>query len=279
MKLFDEIGEWTRRKLDLIEEYAAPYADIMSSRKFKYYYIDAFCGAGVHVAKKTNVRVDGSPLRVMKIKRPYTGYYFIDRDGNKTRRLKILCETRYKDRNAKVLTGDCNQILEGLLPLFSYDKYERLLCLLDPYGMHLDWRLMEKMGDMGIVDLVLNFPIMDMNRNALLKRLEEAPLWGKESFTRFWGDESWVDFAYYQQGTLSGGAPSLVKRKRNQDIAEEFGSRLRSVAKFKYVSSPVVMKNSGGATLYYLFFASQNPTAYRIAMHLLKKHGGNNVGN
>ncbi|MFC2021296.1 hypothetical protein ACFLU1_05905 [Chloroflexota bacterium] len=45
--LFDEIGEWSEIKLDIVEKYALPYSRILSSRnnpEFHHIYIDAFAG-------------------------------------------------------------------------------------------------------------------------------------------------------------------------------------------------------------------------------------------
>ena len=39
--------------------------------------------------------------------------------------------------------------------------------MLDPYGLHLDWEVIETAGKMRSIEIFLNFPIMDMNRNAL----------------------------------------------------------------------------------------------------------------
>ena len=51
----------------------------------------------------------------------------------------------------------------------QYEEYASVLfCLLDPYGLHLDWEVMRTAGELGTIDMFLNFPIMDMNRNALL---------------------------------------------------------------------------------------------------------------
>jgi hypothetical protein len=39
--------------------------------------------------------------------------------------------------------------------------------LLDPYGLHLNWEVIQAAGNMKSIDLFVNFPIMDINRNAL----------------------------------------------------------------------------------------------------------------
>jgi three-Cys-motif partner protein len=51
---YDEIGYWSQVKLDIIEEYASAYTKIMAAQKpalFKYFYIDAFAGAGQHISR------------------------------------------------------------------------------------------------------------------------------------------------------------------------------------------------------------------------------------
>jgi hypothetical protein len=49
------------------------------------------------------------------------------------------------------------------------------------------------------------------------------------------------------------------------------------VAGFDRVPEPLAMENSKGAIIYYLFFASQNKTAEKIAREIFakyRKHGG-----
>jgi len=53
---------------------------------------------------------------------------------------------------------------------------------------------------------------------------------------------------------------------------EAFRERLRKVAGFKNVVEPTPMRNSKGAIVYYLFFASQKDVANRIVKHIFKKY-------
>ena len=50
---FDEIGDWSELKLDIVEKYGAAYTKAFNKRaqRLKKYYIDGFSGAGVHVVK------------------------------------------------------------------------------------------------------------------------------------------------------------------------------------------------------------------------------------
>ena len=67
------------------------------------------------------------------------------------------------------------------------------------------------------------------------------------------------------------GAPDLVKQP-NDAIVAAFRERLRTVAGFEFVPEPLPMKNSKGAVVYYLFFASQKPVAKTIIEDIFAKH-------
>jgi three-Cys-motif partner protein len=86
---------------------------------------------------------------------------------------------------------------------------------------------------------------------------------------RFWGDESWRNVMYDNTGNLFGWDEKVAG---NEVLAEAYRKRLREVAGFKFVPAPVPMKNGIGRTIYYLFFASPNPTANRIVEHIFNKY-------
>ncbi len=270
---FDEINRWSEVKLDIIEQYVAPYMDIMRANKFNAYYIDGFSGAGIHTSKDKGALIPGSPLRVLDIPKPFDAYYFVDLNGDKADFLRKTCKEKFPDRNVEVLRGDCNQVLMEILPNFSRENYDRLFCLLDPYGLHLQWNVIEKMGNMGIVDLILHFPIMDINRNAIWKNPAEVPQEGIHRMNAFWGDRTWQDIAYKEPLQKDLLDPEIKEKQENDVIAEAFRIRLMEHGKFKYVPTPIPLRNSKNAIIYYLFFASQNKTANEIATYLFRKHG------
>jgi three-Cys-motif partner protein len=76
-----------------------------------------------------------------------------------------------------------------------------------------------------------------------------------------WGDGSWRSAAYKATQDLLG---DTEQKATNEDIAEAFRARLEQVASFAYVPPPMPMRNSKGAVVYYLYFASQNKTGARI---------------
>lgn len=263
-----EIGKWSQEKLIALEKYAKAYAQIMKGRPFCRHYIDPFCGAGMHIARNTKKFVEGSPIRILEVTPPFHSYHFIDKDGRKTSMIEKLCFERFSNRKICLKTGDCNDILEQLLSKFSYEDYDRLFCFVDPYGMHMNWKIIQKMGESKIADLFINFPIMDINRNALWHDPKKIPVALKARMNQFWGNESWLEILYSRENLLK-----IDKKKDNPAVAKAFCEHLQQDAGFKYVSHPKSMKNDGGATLYYLIVASQKEVAGKIANDIFKNPG------
>ena len=267
---FDEIGYWSEVKLAIIKDYARAYSTILAKQSnLKHIYIDGFAGAGVHVSRSTGQFVPGSPLNALLVEPPFTQYHLIDLNTGKAGSLRKLASDRL-NRDVFVYDGDCNNILlKQVLPLARYEDYRRALCILDPYGLHLDWEVIAAAGASRAIDLFLNFPIMDMNRNALWKDASQVDSDSAARLTRYWGDESWKQAAYRQEENLFGFDDMKTS---NQDVADAFRDRLKKVAGFKNVIEPMPMRNSQGATVYYLYFASPNATANKIATDVFDKY-------
>jgi three-Cys-motif partner protein len=269
----DEIGPWSEIKLEIIEKYGPAYTQAFSGkgRSLKKFYIDGFSGGGLHLSKVTRASVEGSPARALKVTPPFDGFYFVDLDKDKTDYLRQQCGDR---ANVTIFTGDCNEHLtRDVLPRIQYEKFTRALCLLDPYGMHLDWEVILQAGQSRAIDMFLNFPVMDINRNALTRNPDKAAPESIERMNRFWGDESWKKVAYVEssQRTLFGDPPDLIKQA-NDTIAAAFRERLQKIAGFAHVLAPLPMKNSNNAVLYYLFFAAASPTANKIVQEIFAKY-------
>jgi three-Cys-motif partner protein len=268
---FDEVGIWSELKLEIVEKYGAAYTAAFANQpSLRKFYVDAFSGAGVHKSKRSGGQIDGSPVRALKTRPPFDGFFFIDMNAQKTAHLKEFCADR---RDVHIETGDSSKYLvQSLLPTIRYEDYKRALCLFDPYGLHLEWQAMEMAGQSRAIDMFLNFPVMDMNRNAIWRNPSAVPKDGVERMNRFWGDESWREAAYaeHPQGNLFG-APDIVKQG-NDAIVEAFRERLRKVAGFQFVPRPLPMRNSTNAVVYYLFFASQKPVAQKIIEDIFRRY-------
>ncbi|MCP4966742.1 MAG: three-Cys-motif partner protein TcmP [bacterium] len=237
---YDEIGYWSELKLEIVRKYAGAYSRILSKQKALYHvYIDGFSGAGTHISRSTGEEVRGSPQIALDLDPPFREYFLVDLDGKKVELLRSLVGDR---PDVHVYEGDCNRILiEEVFPNVHYRDYRRGLCLLDPYGLHLNWGVIETAGKLGTIDLFLNFPIMDMNRNALwgADKRDQVSEIHLERMTAYWGDTSWQGAAYKPSSQLNLFEAQELEKQGNETIAEAFRQRLKQVAGFANVPAPL----------------------------------------
>jgi three-Cys-motif partner protein len=260
--------------LEIIKKYADAYSRILSAQTkaaLFHVYIDAFAGAGQHISKTSQEFVPGSPLNAIAVEPRFREFHLIDVAAEKIENLRELIGTR---SDVFIYQGDCNEILlTDVFPRVRYDQYRRGLCVLDPYGLHLDWNVISTAGHMKSLDVFLNFPVQDMNRNVFWNNPEGVGESQIRRMNKFWGDESWRRVVYETKWNLF----NIPEKEPNEVIAEAFRKRLKEVAGFAWVPEPLPMENSKGAIVYYLFFASQNKTAEKIAREIFakyRKHGG-----
>jgi three-Cys-motif partner protein len=187
---YDEIGIWSEVKLSIIREYASAYAQIMEAqrreriRSLRWIYIDAYAGPGYHFSKSSGQLVEGSPLIALNTRPPFHEYHFIDSD---TARAKHLHELTKNRKDVFSYGEDCNKVLlEKVFPRADYNKYQRALCLLDPYNIDLKWEVIEAAGKSNSTEIFMNFMIMDINRNALRKDPDKSITSKVEQMTRLW---------------------------------------------------------------------------------------------
>ena len=270
----DEIGYWTEVKLDIIKEYAKAYSTILNAQDMiqQHLYIDGFAGAGVHISKRTKEFIPGSPLNALNVEPPFTEFHFIDLDGDKADALRRLC-ANYS--NVFVYKGNCNDLLlEKIFPLAKRSDYKRALCLLDPYGVHLNWEVVQTAGKMKSIEIFLNFQVMDMNMNVLWKNPEKVDKSQIARMNAFWGDDSWRNIAYTKTKGLFG---DIEEKAGIEPVVKDYQDRLQEIAGFAFVPDPVPMRNSTGAIVYYLFFASPNRTGDKIVKDIFDKYKDRSV--
>src|SRR5208283_4206817 len=194
----DVVGYWTEIKLQILQEYANAYAQVLKNQRFIKHvaYIDGFAGAGEHISKQSGELIAGSPARALAIEPKFSHYHFVEMDEARAKRLTKMGE----QQNATVYQGDCNEVLlKEIFPQCRYEDFRRALCLLDPYGLNPNWEVVETAGKMKSIEIFLNFMIMDANMNILLKNPEKVAKSQIERMRVFWGDDSWRKAGYTAQ--------------------------------------------------------------------------------
>jgi len=265
----DEIGYWSEVKLDIIKKYAKAYSTIINKQYEiqKHLYIDGFAGAGVHISKQTKEYVPGSPLNALNVEPPFKEFHFIDLDGGRADMLRKICVSY---GNVNIYEGNCNELLlKEIFPRAKWSDYRRALCLLDPYGLHLNWEVVQTAGKMKSIEIFLNFQVMDMNMNVLWRNPDKVDKSQLARMNAFWGDDSWYNIAYTKTKGLFG---DIEEKAGIEPVLKAYKGRLKKVAGFAYVPDPIPMRNSKGTVVYYLFFASPNDTGAKIVREIFGKY-------
>src|SRR5579864_581692 len=268
----DSIGPWSEVKLEILRKYVVPYSRIIRDSGFHHLYIDAFAAGGSHIRRETSEVIQGSPLIALETDPRFCEYHFIDADHKRVQQLRQSASDR---TDVHIHEGDCNEILaKEIFPLARWEDRRRALCLLDPYNLDLAWSVVAAAGKMRSIELFVNFMVMDMNMNVLLRNPKKARIGQIARLDRFWGDSSWRELAY----KLSGQSELFEDEARvkvedpNEKIAEAYRLRLIESAGFKYAPRPLPFVNKLGRTIYYLFFASPKATANKIVEDIFKKY-------
>ena len=266
----DEIGVWSEIKIAILREYACVFTRILKSKTWckGCCYIDAFAGAGMHISKTTGEMLPGSPLNALLVEPQFDRIVLIDLDAEKVESLKALCGN---NKRVEIEPGDCNEILlNKIMPSLPYSSFWRGLCVLDPYGIHgktLRWQTIKQLADLKTIEIFLNFPIMDINRNTLRKRLANVDNADVAAFTEFCGTEDWKEEMYEKD--LFGDP---VKSINNKKLAEWFRKRIEVAGGFKFVPEPILMQNSKGGKLYFLYFASHQAVPHKVISDIFNKY-------
>lgn len=262
-----EVGEWTEAKLAILGKYLPARSKVLAGQvkrgtRFRNIYIDAFSGPGEHISRATGDRISGSPLIALSVKPSFDEYHFIDINRGKLDRLRKAVGPR---ADIFFYNEDCNRVLcDQVFARVKFEEYCRGFCFLDPNGLHLRWEVFKRAANTKTIEVLVNFSIMDLNMNCGLRNPEEMSPEQATRLTAFWGDETWRD-AVYRQDPLQPNLFGEPRKAPNELIVEAFCERLRKVAGFAFVAAPVAMRNSVGATVYYLVFGSPNATGAKIA--------------
>jgi three-Cys-motif partner protein len=259
------IAAWSKDKLDLLSKYMSAYSKIMRSAKRKwlrsYVYVDAFASIGQYVDRDSRAYVDGSPLVALKCDPPFDRYWFVERSSIRLRRLQQRVSAAAAGPDVRFRQGDANQILaDEVIRDVPYHHYQRGLVFLDPYGLQVRWETVRRLAAAQAFDLFMNLSTMGIAR--LLDKRQVPTGSKRQVLDAIMGEPEWVDRLYASQLGLFGEAQATRSRIPHESIAATYIQMVQQL--FQFVSDPVVMKNSKGASLYVLFLASHNRTAIKI---------------
>jgi three-Cys-motif partner protein len=291
-------GMWTEQKLDTFESYVRAYLTIMNSFRDKFHwkllYFDGFAGSGTRknddpdrevkklktlfgdqLIDNTDLSVyQGAAERIVSLESTMRGfdfYYFIDKEEDNCTALELKL-SQYNTVGRKVFRpGDANMQALNLANALRRDKNMKALALLDPFGMQINWEVIESLSGPNI-DLWILIP-SGVIVNRLLRTNGE--LMYPDRLVQFFGlpEQELMDRFYVRKKELTlFGEEETIEKKSHciERIAELYVERLGEL--FPFVTpEPLVMRNNHNVPIFHFVCASFNQTAVKIAQQIIDK--------
>ncbi|MDO4496739.1 MAG: three-Cys-motif partner protein TcmP [Bacteroidales bacterium] len=289
-------GPWTEQKLDCFESYVRAYLTIMNAYRDKYHwkliYFDGFAGSGDRKQKEEseNLAIDifgeenvspqdlnlyqGAAERVVRLEETMRGfdfYYFIDKYQENLDRLKLKLNA-YETKNLMSFRcADANNQALLLAQALKEKSNLKALCLLDPFGMSIDWNTIERLAGKSL-DLWVLVPT-----GSIVSRLiqNDGTLRYPDKLERFFGlPEEVLKERFYQTEMVQDlfGEHEETHKVANiiGEIASLYCEQLGNL--FPYVTNkPLVMYNKNNVPIFHFVCASFNQTAVKIAKQIIDK--------
>ncbi len=270
-------GSWTGKKLEFIQKYLTAYQNALKNQKFPKVYIDAFAGTGYRQRKPRDHQTismfsdeeiqefeTGSAVIALEIDRPFDKYIFIESNPNHVQELFKL-KAQYPERASriKIVEGEANQKLLDWCK--QKNPSERAVVFLDPYGMQVDWSVMQSLAATKTTDVWVLVPI-GQAVNRLLTTNQMPPEEWSNKLTNFFGTDEWKRVFYTSSMDLFG-EEVFDKQANFQNIASFFIDRLRNIFA-RVAPNYYFLYNSQNTPLYMLCFAAANEKGSSIAIKI-----------
>lgn len=302
----DHGGEWTRLKLDCIEEYLRAYNVALKFQDFHRIYIDAFSGTGEPYQIKSSLPAtaqtffevspeiepqqveffQGSVRRALGIKDGFHSFKLIESKKKNVEKLKKLKEEPDNaNKDIEIIHGDANRSLLNICASIDWHgkrhpagKRHRAVLFLDPFGCQVDWSTIQAVARTRAIDMWYLFPTSAIIRQVPKNR--EIPAAWKACLDRCLGPTEWMN-AFYEEspiGSLFDFLPNNKDRVVSFKAIEDFLVKQLSNEFYSVNNTCLPIDNMQGSQLYSLCFAAANKAgsvpAMRIAGDLIRKWTG-----
>jgi three-Cys-motif partner protein len=282
-------GNWTERKLEVLNKYLSAYATILKKVDyFKFAYIDAFAGTGyvkdkskkhhdnilplLELDNEAEEYIKGSAKIALESEPKFDKYIFIELDDKKAKELQLVIDTEHIDLRDKVeiKNDDANIVIQDICK--KDWKKHRAVLFLDPFGMEVEWKTIELIAKTKAIDLWILFPLGISVNRMLMKNRDEIPKKWSNDLDKIFGTHNWIDEFYCkkQETTLFGDNETTVKTANFDKIASYYIKRLKEIFS-GVVEEPMYLYNSTNNPIFLLCFASGNEKGSKPAIKIAKE--------
>lgn len=267
-EFFNEIKEWSERKLKLLENYLASATKILGSID-RVYYVDGFAGRGTY-GLPGEPQTPGSPLRAAELARkyksenkPYSLFCVnIENDLQTFQGLKNATEG-YEDIVTN-LYGSFAQNVDRILGIIGNSP---AICFLDPFGVDgMDMAAIQKLIQRrGITDFWIRFETGEVRRRDGWFNKQEAG--AEKQFDILCRVYGIADKEQLHQ-LLSGGTPEARRDKALSLYQEQLIKQFRKFKQQGYAESYRI-GSLAGENKYHLVFATAGPKGIILASNIV----------
>ena len=280
-------GLWTRKKLEVLEDYLQFYVTALKNKAFKLHYADAFSGTGAQDPKIVEGQgllipeqdFKGSVVSALEVSPGFDRYHFNDLNPSHIKDLEDI-KKDYQGVDLRITEQDANDFVISFCE--SLNENDRAVLFLDPYSTQLDWQTLKHVKNCEKVDLWFLFPISVILRMTPKKGSRIRDGW-RDTLNRLLGTNDWEKALYKPidkpiMGDLFGDEEydHETERLNVEELRSWLTGRLQEL--FPYVAKPLLLDNEG-RPLFLFYFAVSNPSkkawglAEKAAGHIIKKYG------
>ncbi len=263
-------GEWTKQKLNVLEDYLNFYMTALKNRKFKKIYIDCFAGSG-EIEFSDSSKINGSTIMALNLENKFDEYHFIEKNKKNFQQLKKIVDC-YPELNIHIYNEDCNVALPKIISKINW-QFSRGVLFIDPYATQLDFNTLEKISCTKAFDVWYLFPFHAINR--MLKKDKNISGDWKNVLNRCLGDDSWEEKLYFENTQLNIFDCTEFEKVSPRDVQQFIYKKMKEI--FPYVSENyLVLKNSRNSPLFLLLLliSNDNPKTWalvkRVERYILK---------
>ncbi len=207
-------------------------------------YVDLFAGPGICIDRNSGERFPGSPLIAANAPKPFERILLCDLDRKACEACRYRINKSPAVDTCRVFHGDCNDLIEDIVK--EIPERSLTLAFLDPTGLHLDFKTVQRLSSHGPVDLLILFPdAVDILRNMDHVYFDQTD----SNLDRALGEGSNWRIRKAQQQTSNA-------KKMRELFSEIYKEQLRAHAGYTHFAHEVISGRSG--PLYRLIYATKH---------------------
>lgn len=258
---FRESGDYAKDKLTILDGYINRFTTAMKDKEWRSLnYIDLQAGPGKNRFSPSADIMLGSPLLALSTRFCFDKLFFVEINPQAFYALQARVAASDQGDRVTLFDGDCNiavdkivadikqmdkQFLEGKWPCLN-------LAFLDPEGLEVEWKTVEKLASLKRMDLIINFSTSGITRYAG-QAVEHK---GDQIIDKFFGTQEWRPI--YERYRHRDN--SVIRR----ELIDFYLSRLTDKGYVNTDRQELEFKNRRNVQIYTMIFASKHELGIRF---------------